>query len=261
MGNEKIVTAKDSEALDKILSPMFQIMNEKNIIYGVRTVCENGKLYICFDKVGLSECNKDILEKISAVYSETLFYSDNSESPNSDRLENWCPDEEYDRQTHKTERIRQKKMFVLELDMSDSYTILGTTIMLANVMQEQNPMNLEVNKDLDVIDQDITDRENHYNASECPDTKWISLTVALNFGNPLYKNPYAPPFGHFELNSPVSTDSVILSTLVGYKEKKYVTFCMEQDELEKVIKEYFEKPVNVGDGSKKLTLNDLPKLT
>lgn len=259
MANEEIVTINNKENLDKLLAPMFQIMNEKNIIYGVRVLCENSKLYICFDKVGLSEFNKDILEKISVIYSETIFYSDNSISPNSDRLENWCPDENYDREFHKTERIRKKKMFVLELDLSDTHIILGTTIMLANVMQEQNPMELEINQGLSVIDQDIIEREKHYNAAGCPDKKWINLSVMLNRENPLCSNMYAPQAYSFQINSPVSSDSIILSTLTGYNEKKYYTFCMDKEELDKVIKEFFEKPVNVGDGCKKLTLDDMPK--
>lgn len=124
----------NDEIIHQILSPMLQILDEKNITKGITVLEENKKLYICFDKDCLSNNNQLILEKISYVYSETIFYSDNKQSPNKDRLEYWCPDEYYDESTHITKKCRNKKMFVLELNTNDKYTILGTSIMLANTL-------------------------------------------------------------------------------------------------------------------------------
>ena len=118
-----------------------------------------------------------ILEKISYVYSETLFYSDNLQTPNADRLEYWCPDEDYDKGTHITERCRNKKMFVLELDSNDEFTILGTSIMLANALEEQDPVHLKVNEDLVVFEADVIERQKHYISSGYPDLRWINLNI------------------------------------------------------------------------------------
>lgn len=230
----------NNEIIHQILSPMMQILNEKNITKGITVLEENKKLYICFDKDYLSNNNQLILEKISYVYSETIFYSNNKQSPNSDRLEYWCPDEYYDESTHITQRCRNKKMFVLELDINDYYTILGTSIMLANTLQEQDPIYLKINENLEILDQDIIERHEHYVSSGYPDLKWINLSIFLNQDNPLRKNSYAPNTCICEINNPISCENIISSVLVGYNEKKYITFCMEKDELEKSIKEYFK---------------------
>lgn len=144
---ENLIIYDNDETIQKLLLPMIHILNEKNITKGISIVKENGNLYICFNKEYLSETNQLILEKISFVYSETIFYSDNLQSPNRDRLEYWCPDEHYDERTHITERCRKKKLTVLELPLNDHHTIVGTTIMLANALQEQDPLTLEVNKE------------------------------------------------------------------------------------------------------------------
>ena len=230
----------NNEIIHKVLSPMMRILDEKNITKGITVLEENKKLYICFDKDCLSNSNQLILEKISYVYSETLFYSDNKQSPNSDRLEYWRPDEYYDESTHITQKCRNKKMFVLELDINDKYTILGTSIMLANTLQEQDPIYLKINENLQILDQEIIERHEHYVSSGYPDLKWINLSIFLNQDNPLRKNSYAPDTCICEINSPISCENIISSVLVGNNEKKYITFCMEKDELEKAIKEYFK---------------------
>jgi len=238
--------------INKILYPMLHILDEKNIIKGITIKKENEKLYICLDRNCLSESNQLILEKISYVYSETLFYSDNNQNPNADRLEYWCPDEDFDKRTHITERCRNKKMFVLELDYNDEFTILGTSIMLANVLEEQDPVHLKVNDDLVVLETDIIERQKRYILSGYPDLRWINLNISLNDDNPLRMNPYAPFSCICEINSPVSCDNMIFATMLGYNEKIYKTFCMESVELEKAIKQYFERQDNNSNENKKI---------
>lgn len=128
-----------NDKIIKILSPMFQLLDEKNITRGVTIKTEKERLYICFDRNCLSESNQLILEKISYVYSETLFYSDNKQFPNSDRLEYWCPDEDYDKSTNITERCHNKKMIVLELDLNDQFTNLRW-INLSIFLNKDNPL-------------------------------------------------------------------------------------------------------------------------
>ena len=251
----------NDEMIHEILFPMMQILDEKNITKGITVLEENQKLYICFDKDCLSDNNQLILEKISYVYSETIFYSDNEKSPNSDRLEYWCPDDEYDRRTNIIKRCKNKKTFVLELALNEEFTILGISIMLANALQEQDPIYLKINENSVVLEQDIIERHEHYIASGYPDLKWINLSIFLNQDSPLRKNSYAPDTCICEINSPVFCENIISSTLVGYNEKKYITFCMEKDELEKTIKEYFELKTKNGDEeSESLKLMDIKRI-
>lgn len=144
-------------------------------------------------------------------------------------------------------------MFVLELDSNDQFTIIGTSIMLATALQEQDPMHLEVNEELVVLEADIIERQKHYISSGCPDLRWITL----NKENPLRENPWAPFMSICGINSPVSCDNIVSATLVGYNEKTYITFCMDKEELEKAIKEYFERQVN--NGKKNTALNEVQK--
>lgn len=244
---DDIVIVDKDETMQKILSPMLHILDGKNITKGINFVKENERLYICFDKNCLSDSNQLILEKISYIYSETFFHSDNRQSPNSDRLEYWCPNEEYDERTNITERCRNKKMFVIDLDLNDYFTVLGTSIMLANSLQEQDPMRVKVNKELVVLEADVIERHKHYIYSGYSDLKWINLSIFLNKDNPLRENPYAPSMTVCEINSPVSCDNIILSTLVGCNEKTYITFCMDKEEIEKTIKGYFERQASSHD--------------
>ena len=248
----KLVYSENDNMLKKILSPMFQLLDEKNIIEGITIREENKKLYICLDRNCLSDCNQLILEKISHVYSKNLFYSDDNQNPNIDRLEYWCPDIDYDKKTHITERCHNKKTFVLELDYADGFTVLGTSIMLANALVEQDPLRLKVSENMNVFEADIIERQKHYILSGYPDLRWINLNISLNKNNPLRENPYAPFINVCEINSPVSCDNVILATLVGYKEKIYKTFCMDKDELEKAIREYFGRQNNIDEENKKI---------
>lgn len=242
-----IILYENNNDLEKLLLPMEYILDKKNITEGRKYIKENGKLYICFDKDYLSSTNKSIIEKISFVYSETIFYSDNADSPNMDRLEYWCPEEEYDIEFHKTERIRSKKLFVLELDLTDQFSILGITIMLANCLQEQDPMSLKINEDVDVLSSDIITRHQHYIDNGSPDSSWIQLMVLLNKDNPLQENFYAPHMGVCEINTPVSCENMISTIMVGFKEKKYITFNIEKTELEKAIEKFFSEEYSVGE--------------
>ena len=124
--------------------------------------------------------------------------------------------------------------------------------MLANALEEQDPLHLKVNEDLTVFEADIIERQKHYISSGYPDLRWINLSISLNKDNPLRENPYAPFISVCEINSPISSDNMILTTLVGYKEKIYKKFCMDKEELEKTIREYFERQNKNNDENKKI---------
>lgn len=238
-----IVLYKDK--FDKLLYPMIDILNNKNITAGISYITEDNKIYICFDKEYLSETNKLILEKISVVYCETLFYSDNMLSPNSDRLEYWSPDECYEKETKIKEKCNNKKYFVLVLDEKDKFTILGTTIMLANSLQEQDPLQLACNKGKTIYSADEMQRHDHYISNGYQDTAWISLNIFLNKDNPLNENPYAHFMLLCEINSPVKCDNMLGTIMVGYEVKKTIYFNMDQEELLNVIKGYYGTDIDI----------------
>ena len=243
----EILNNKDIKELEQFFSPMMEILNSKNIIDGINIIEENDKVYCCFEKDYLSSINRLLLMKISYIYSETIFYSDNVESPNSDRLEYWCPDDLYDEKYHVTERCKNKKLVVLQLNRNDKFTILGTTIMLANILQEQDPLQLKINQEKEVFTSDEAKRHQHYISMDCPDRQWLCLNVFLNKDNPLNENFYAPLVSCCEINSPVECDNIILSTFVGCNEKKMLCFNMDKEQLQVVIQEYLKSLNNEHD--------------
>lgn len=201
--------------------------------------------------------NRFILYKISSVYVETLFYSDNLENPNLDRLENWVPDEWYDKEYHITERCLGKKYIVLELNDRDNLKIVGTSIMLANCLQEQDPIELKANDSEILLDKDDLFRHDNYVKDGCSDKEWIHLTIALDKDNPLRENPYANFILVTAINSPVQDANVIVQTLVGCNNKKYITFCMDDENLLEEIKKYIESFNHNFDLKSMLSLDDV----
>ena len=141
-------------------------------------------------------------------------------------------------------------MYVLILPLNDLLTILGTTIQLAECLQEQDPLALKVNANLDIYDEDLISRHDHYLKMGSPDLNWLLLKVYLNKDNSLRNNPYANFLSIIDINTPVKADNIIDTALVGYKYKKYLNFDMSKEELEKTIKEYFAK-INVNEDNNK----------
>lgn len=244
----------------ELLLPMTDILDKKNITTGVFSLEENEKLYLCFDKTCLSDCNRLILENISNIYNTDFFHSDDKESPNSDRLEYWCPDEFFDKEFHVTSKCREKRFVVLELEANDKFKILGTSIMLANCLFEQDPLALDINKDNLVLTADLVERHDHYVAAGSPDLGWIQLNITLNKENKLRDNPYATFMRVCTINSPLICDNVVLETLVGFKEKVYVNFNMDEDVLKEQIRKYFEKKFENTPCEKALSNHDVKQL-
>lgn len=258
MGN--LAVNRNFDNKQELLLPMTDILDKKNITTGVFSLEENEKLYLCFDKTCLSDCNRLILENISNIYNLDFFHSNDKESPNSDRLEYWCPDEFYDKEFHVTSKCREKRYVVLELDAKDKFKILGTTIMLADCLFEQDPLALDINKDNLVLTADLVERHDHYIAAERPDLSWIQLNIILNKDNKLRENVYATTMRVCAINSPLICDNVILRTLTGFKEKVYVNFNMDEDVLKEQIRKYFEKKSEKAAREKVLSNHEVKKL-
>lgn len=219
----------------EVLYPMFEILNKKNINCGLNVKSDNNYIYICFDKDYLSSTNKLILEKIYSVYSNQFFYSDH--------LEYLCPDKDYEIEIKK--KFEDKKYIILELDKIDSFVILGTTIMIANCLQEQDPLSLKANKSKTIFLSDEIERHNNYVLNGFQDLSWICLNIILDSSNPLRKNPYATSFLTCEINSPVECDNIFGTIMIGCNDKKYITFNMDKKELLKAINDYFQDSDNL----------------
>ena len=54
------------------------------------------------------------------------------------------------------------------------------------------------------------------------------------------------------INGSASGNTIITTIFVGVNEKKYITFNMEKEELEKVIKQYFVKTNNTDEENIKI---------
>lgn len=131
--------------------------------------------------------------------------------------------------------------------------------MLANSLQEQDPMHLKINEDCEILSPEILSRHQHYVDSNCLDEEWINLTVILNKDNPLTQNEFAPLNSQTELNSPVSCENIVDQTMAGLHQKKYVIFSMESEELEKSIKQYYENKFYPDGNVKKEEIQEIQK--
>lgn len=223
--------------INKLLAPMFQILNAKNVL-GVEVLSHEDKIYITFEQAMLSITNRKIMLNISAIYSNIFFFSDNLKEPYNDCFMNWCPDQWYDEEYHITETCHKKRLVVLALEINDLFRILGITIILANMLQEQDILTLEKNKDKVVFSEDEIKRHDHYIENGSPDLGWISLNIILNKENPLNENDYAPSICLCELNSPVNCDHPLIGVLLGCENKVVLLFKLSDEELKKAIKDY-----------------------
>ena len=231
--------------LKEYLNPMYTILNDKNIKYGLNIRIVDNKIYICFAKDYLSDLNKAILSSISYVYCETFFYSDDFQNPYRDKLEYWCPDEDFEKSTHIIERCQNKKVFVLELDLSDLEILLGTTIMLANTLQLQDPLELKIYENVDIIESDIMKMHQNFINILQNQPRYINLTVTLDDNNSLRENPYALlAFVNNITEFGLEFDSTKVDPSI---EIQFKTFCLNRVNLANAIREYFDSPLKPQD--------------
>lgn len=148
-------------------------------------------------------------------------------------------------------------MFVLELDPSKQFEVVGITIMLANSLQEQDPTVLSIYENVDVLSSDLLRRHQHYLDNDSPDLDWLQLTVSLNKDNPLTENWFAPFIGVCEINTAVLCDNMLLAVMVGTKEKTCINFNIERENLEKVMKDFFDLEVDINEQEKMLSLKEI----
>lgn len=227
-----------SSDIEHLLKPLLKILDDKNITDCFFYIVENNKLYCCFKQSALSDFNRNILYLISEIYSETIFYSNDTFSPNTDRLENWamCDDPDYLQALYN--KCQNKKLIVFECDINDPLMIMGGTIMLANMFQMQDNLALPVNRDKEIYSADDLARHDRYVEAGCPDLNWVQLTVVLSKNNPLCDNFYAPILKVANINSPIKCDNIIAETFIGYKNKDFITFKLDEEELIKEIEKY-----------------------
>lgn len=240
--NELMVTRNNfylsSSDIEHLLKPLLEILNGKNITDSFFYRIENNKLYCCFKQSALSDFNRKILYLISEIYSETIFYSDDEVSPNTDRLEYWPLSEDLNYLQELYNRCINKRIIVFECDINDSLMIMGGTIMLANMLQIQDPLTIPVNKDKEIYSAEELARHDTYLEAGSPDQNWFQLTVVLSRNNPLRDNFYAPTLKVANINSPIECDNIIAATFVGCENKTFLTFKLDEEDLVTAIEEY-----------------------
>lgn len=240
--NEKMVTRDNfnlsSSDIEHLLKPLLEILNGKNITDSFFYRIENNKLYCCFKQSALSDFNRKILYLISEIYSETIFYSDDEVSPNTDRLEYWPLSEDLNYLQELYNKCINKRIIVFECDINDSLMIMGGTIMLANMFQMQDPLTIPVNKNKDIYSAEDLARHDAYLEAGSPDQNWFQLTVVLSRNNPLRDNFYAPILKVANINSFIECDNIIAATFVGCENKIFLTFKLDEEDLVTAIEEY-----------------------
>lgn len=240
--NELMVTRNNfylsSSDIEHLLKPLLEILNGKNITDSFFYRIENNKLYCCFKQSALSDFNRKILYLISEIYSETIFYSDDEVSPNTDRLEYWPLSEDLNYLQELYNRCINKRIIVFECDINDSLMIMGGTIMLANMLQIQDPLTIPVNKDKEIYSAEELARHDTYLEAGSPDQNWFQLTVVLSRNNPLRDNFYAPTLKVANINSLIECDNIIAATFVGCENKIFLTFKLDEEDLVTAIEEY-----------------------
>lgn len=253
---------KNAGSLEYMINPMRSILDSKNIINCMSYVIEDDKIFFIFEQDFLSETNKKLLMGVSTVYSNIIFYSNDKEKPRADQYVCWIPEEAFDEKYKVRENCLKKKFYVLELPVDDHFIILGTTIMLANIMQEQDPLALKANEDKDIYTDDEIRRHEHYLKEGCPDHKWLCLNILLDKDNPLNDNMYAPYHSVCEMNSEFAYDNTFDAILFGGPYKKILYFDMNQENLEKVVKEYYTETydMDVDDKIDKIEAETIKKL-
>ena len=103
--------------VNKLLEPMLKILNTKNIYRGIHTMLVGDELYCIFEQTYLSESNRVILRKISYVYSNVFFFSDDIDAPSRVCLVYWAP-VGYCDESSLIEEIKKKKAVVLKLNIT-----------------------------------------------------------------------------------------------------------------------------------------------
>ncbi len=181
------------EVTAKHLRLLIEELADKNII-GIRFVKQGNKVMLLFDKTLLSKANQQILNALNVTYPNIIVSINDSENPfdyeglydpNSEKINKKVrPYDSYcysvQEQTSVTEYFDRFKFTGIELDtdkISAKNIQFGYFLEFINAFQEQDVMQYQ---NIEVLDENIIQRHEHYLRNESPDKRHIALWVHYN---------------------------------------------------------------------------------
>ena len=181
------------EVTAKHLRLLIEELADKNII-GIRFVKQGNKVMLLFDKTLLSKANQQILNALNVTYPNIIVSINDSENPfdyeglydpNSEKIHKKVrPYDSYcysvQEQTSVTEYFDRFKFTGIELDtdeISAKNIQFGYFLEFINAFQEQDVMQYQ---NIEVLDENIIQRHEHYLRNGSPDKRHIALWVHYN---------------------------------------------------------------------------------
>lgn len=145
---------------------------------------------------------------------------------------------------------------VLELSLENILKVIASSIMVANCLQEQDVFEIKVNEGKKVFSEAEILRHDRYIKNGCPDKEWLYLIISLDKENPLNSNPYASFLSMVAINTPIHDTDMITQTMVGYENKRYLFFCMDEKYLLENINRYLESDFSSEDVVSMISTNE-----
>ena len=184
---------KLEEATEKHLRLLIEELADKNIT-GIRFVKQGNKVMLLFDKMLLSKVNQQILNALNVTYPNIIVSINDSENPfdyeglyelDSEKINKKVrPYDSYcysvQEQANVTEYFDRFRFTGIELDtdeISAKNIQFGYFLEFINALQEQDVMQYE---NIDVLDENIIQRHEHYLRNGSPDKRHIELWVHYN---------------------------------------------------------------------------------
>ena len=184
---------KLEEATEKHLRLLIEELADKNIT-GIRFVKQGNKVMLLFDKMLLSKVNQQILNALNVTYPNIIVSINDSENPfdyeglyelDSEKINKKVrPYDSYcysvQEQANVTEYFDRFRFTGIELDtdeISAKNIQCGYFLEFINALQEQDVMQYE---NIDVLDENIIQRHEHYLRNGSPDKRHIELWVHYN---------------------------------------------------------------------------------
>ena len=184
---------KLEEATEKHLRLLIEELADKNIT-GIKFVKQGNKVMLLFDKTLLSKANQQILNALNVTYPNIIVSINDSENPfdyeglyelDSEKINKKVrPYDSYcysvQEQANVTEYFDRFRFTGIELDtdeISAKNIQFGYFLEFINALQEQDVMQYE---NIDVLDENIIQRHEHYLRNGSPDKRHIELWVHYN---------------------------------------------------------------------------------
>lgn len=181
------------EVTSKHLRLLIEELTDKNIT-GIRFVKQGNKVMLLFDKTLLSKANQQIINALNVTYPNIIVSINDSENPfdyeglyepNSEKInKKVCPYDSYyysiQEKNLVTEYFDRFRFTGIELDtdeISAKNIQFGYFLEFINAFQEQDVRQYE---NMEVLDENIIQRHEHYLRNGSPDKRHIALSVYYN---------------------------------------------------------------------------------